>query len=107
MGWIESPDDLETYWPQCQEEAYGYQLNPFIVAAKTQCLNFAPALPVGADVPESYRLAQAMQTRALWRSQKAGAGNQIGADGMAVTVFPMDWTVKNLLRPKKGRPSLA
>jgi len=71
-----------------------------LAAARTQCEAFAPALEEGEDVPENYRLAQALQARALYRSGIAGSGDQIGPDGLTVTVFPMDWTVKRLLRPE-------
>lgn len=55
---------------------------------------------VAAPVPDRLVLAQVMQARALYRSALAGSGDGIGADGLSVTVFPMDWTVKNLLRPR-------
>lgn len=76
----------------------------FLASARDQCVAFAPA-PTGdedAPVPQSFRLAQVMQARALWRSGKAGSGDQIGGGEFAVTVFPMDWTVKRLLRPQSG-----
>jgi hypothetical protein len=42
-----------------------------------------------------------MQARAVYNSVKAGSGDQVGPDGLTVTVYPMDWNVKNLLRPRK------
>lgn len=48
-------------------------------------------------------MAQKLQARALLRASYVGTDNEVGLDGMAVTVYPMDWTVKNLLRPKRGR----
>lgn len=103
--WLQSSGELDTYWPLAQDEAEFYPLDRLLAAARVQCEAFAPTVPEG-EVPENYRVAQAMQTRALFRSQRAGGGDQFGADGMTVTVFPMDWTVKALLRPKKGAPKV-
>ncbi len=75
-------------------------LGALLAAARTQCEALAPVIADGEAVPDAYRLAQAMQARALWRAQRAGSGDAIGADGLSVTVFPMDWTVKALLRPR-------
>ena len=56
----------------------------------------------------SLRLAEIYQARARYNAVKsAGDGNQIGADGMTVTVFPLDWQGQQILRPKRGRPSVA
>ena len=70
-----------------------------------QCVAFAP-VPKTALVPERYRRALVMQARALYRATLVGSGDSIGLDGISVTVFPMDWTVKNLLRPKRGVPNV-
>jgi hypothetical protein len=61
--------------------------------------------PVGG-VPVHYRQAQLMQARAIWQSTKANTQDQLGTDGFVVTVFPMDRTVKNILRPHRGVPVL-
>lgn len=80
-----------------------------LTSAWEQCEAYAPAAPDGEDVAVSdrFRLAQVMQARALWRSGMAGSGDQLGGGDLAVTVFPMDWTVKRLLRPQRGRPVVA
>jgi hypothetical protein len=56
------------------------------------------------EVPESWRLAQVMQARAQMRSLTAGRDDNMAADGLTVTVYPLDWNVRQLLRPKRGRP---
>jgi hypothetical protein len=64
--------------------------------------------PTGEAVTASMRLAEIYQARARYNAVKsAGDGNQIGADGMTVTVFPLDWQVQQLLRPKSGRITIA
>jgi len=110
------------YWPQCDLEIH--ELAMLLTSARIQCEEYAPDVAYVAGVrgatvvldeadvmttavvPESWRQAQALQARALWRSGAAGSGDQIGGDGLAVTVFPLDWTVKRLLRPQRGLPVL-
>ncbi|KQQ22878.1 hypothetical protein ASF48_07000 [Rathayibacter sp. Leaf299] len=78
------------------------QLWTVLEAAREQCEEFAPAY--SGPVPIRYRQAQLVQARALWQSVKSNGQSQIGGEGFAVTVFPMDWSVKKLLRPLRGRP---
>lgn len=108
VGWVETTN-LDNEWADAPvDEAV---LSRYLRAAHGQCLDYLPhrrddvtgeLVPVVPDpVPDTFVLAQIMQARALWNSVTAGSGDQIGADGQAVTVFPMDWTVKNLLRPRR------
>lgn len=99
------------YWPGCpldpDETAEADALQRLLTAAETQCREFAGVLPTFTPIPETWRLAQALQARALYRASIAGSGDSIGEDGFTVTVYPMDWTVKNLLRPTAGVPVIA
>lgn len=64
--------------------------------------------PAGEAITASMRLAEVYQARARYNAVRAaGDGNQIGPDGMTVTVFPLDWQVQQLLRPKAGRITVA
>jgi hypothetical protein len=64
--------------------------------------------PADDDTVASLQLAEIYQARARFNAvRSAGDGNQIGADGMTVTVFPLDWQVQQLLRPKHGRITIA
>ena len=104
-GWIFDSSDprLDVLWPGSADYEEGLEF-PFYVAM-IQCRDFAPALAEGAAAPENYVAAQVLQTRALLRAGLAGDGDRAGGYGETVTVFPMDWQVKNLLRPKRGKPS--
>lgn len=105
VGWVASGVDLATYWPEWVGTFE--EVAPVLSAAAEQCEAFAPdpAGDVDVEIPERFKLAQVMQARALYRAGLARQDNQIGVDGMTVTVFPMDWQVKALLRPK-GKPVL-
>lgn len=82
-------------------------LSRFLEAAEAQCVAYMPATDELWEPEARHIQALLLQARALWRSAKAGSGDTIGPDGFTVTVFPMDWNVKNLLRPKRGKPVIA
>lgn len=96
-------DIVRAYWPSVDEVPED-ALPLLLASAKDQCAAYATTLAEGEDVPNRYRHAQVLQAKALWRSSNAGTDGNLGADGMTVTVFPMDWTVKRLLRPQRGVP---
>lgn len=104
-GWIISSVDprLDALWPGSSDYRFGGGLDFPLYVAMIQCARFAPALAEGAVVPQNWVAAQVLQARALVRSGVAGSGDQVGVEE-TVAVFPMDWTVKNLLRPRRGRP---
>jgi hypothetical protein len=103
--WISGPDDprLVVLWAAAadyEDDDLAFPLN----VARIQCERFAPALPEGTPVPDNYVAGQILQARALVREGVVGSGDQVGGLDAAVTLFPMDWNVKLLLRPRKGRP---
>lgn len=79
-------------------------LGEMMQAAHEQLLVYAPALPEGAEVPQRYVEAEALQTRALGQAQDRD-GDVIGfGDGFAVRVRPLGAEVRALLRPRHGTP---
>lgn len=106
-GWIEGPADprLCVLWPDyVNYDDTDDGLSFVLYCARVQCEDFAPALAEGATVPENYVAAQVLQTRALVRLGIVGDNGGANSVGDVVQLFPMDWSVKNLLRPKKGKP---
>ena len=101
-GWI-TLTEVRDQWSDAPLD--NVELAALLDVAHDQCVAFAP-VPKTALVPERYRRALVMQARALYRATLVGSGDSIGLDGISVTVFPMDWTVKNLLRPKRGVPNV-
>lgn len=98
--WVDAPLDDE-------------ELEELLDAAKTAVLAYAPTLPaqtvenvggyivpVNVDIPSSYRLAQLMQSRNIWNSSKASPSGDFDGGGYGLTTFPLDWQVKQLLRPR-------
>lgn len=70
--------------------------------AKEQCIQYGPALAADAVIPQRYVQAQLMQSRAIYQSVLANQNEQIGIDAFAVRVFPLDFTIRAMLRPKRA-----
>ncbi|WNM25240.1 hypothetical protein [Demequina capsici] len=82
--WHDAPDsDLELF--------------ELLEAARIDCLAFAPTVET---IPDSYRKAQRLQTEARWTASRATSSDRMGGEEYGVTVFPLDWHVKQLLRPR-------
>ncbi|MEV7972862.1 hypothetical protein [Cellulomonas sp. NPDC089187] len=99
FGWV-TLEEVERHWTTALDldpEDLALHLN----SAHQQCVAFLNDREPD-PVLDRHKLAQIMQARALYRSLAAGSGDQLGGED-GVTVFPMDWTVKNLLRPKRAR----
>lgn len=105
--WIDPEADslIDEMWPDASTLDDG-TVQTVLEAAQEQCASYAPPLSEGQQVPSSYKVALLMQARATWRSMIAGSGDTIGPDGYVVTVYPMDRTVKALLRPQRPRKAL-
>ena len=102
VGWVDQ-DVVALYWPEA-EDLDPTVLHSYLLAAYEQCVLFLPPVefaPWPVPTPERFKHAQVMQARALFRSNVTGSGDALGGEGLTVTVFPMDWTVKNLLRPSR------
>lgn len=99
-GWVIDSTDprLAVLWPGAEDQD---DVEFPLYVAMLQCAAFAPAFT--GDAPENYVAAQILQAKALVRAGVVGTNDQSGYDN-TVAVFPMDWTVKALLRPKKAKP---
>jgi hypothetical protein len=68
--------------------------------AREQIADYAPLVRAGESVPERYRSAQLMQARNTWNASLTNGDGQVDVGGFVVNVRPLDWAVKQLLRPK-------
>lgn len=83
-----------------------------LTVAREQCLTFAPLAvvtppvepPPPVVVPENYRLAQRVQARNIWNAARVAPDGSTGQDDYVIRPFPLDWHVKQILRPKRGVP---
>ncbi len=90
-------------------------LTELLEIARMQVLAFAPSIPQdirpGAFgetefVPVNYRRAQLQQARNVWNAANTSPGGDFGTDSYVIQPRPLDWHVKALLRPTRGRPSI-
>lgn len=103
-GWhtIETARELWADLPSDQVEAYN-MLNGARGAVEDYDDGRVLTGPTVA-VPDRFRQAQLMQARAVWNATKTGSEEQIGVDGFAVRVYPLDRNIRQLIRPRSGRP---
>ena len=85
-------------------DAWLYEL---LWTARNDVIAFAPPLAANSRPPLNYRRAQLMQARNLWNAGKVDpASGAVGEDTFVLRPFPLDWTVKQVLRPKRGVPTI-
>jgi hypothetical protein len=81
------------------------RLFTILEVAKTQVLAWGVALAEDELPPMNYREAQLMQARNIWNTAKTDPANYgIGDEALIIRPFPMDWTVKAIIRPKSPKP---
>ncbi len=91
-NWRDAPDDDE----DCFE---------LLEVAKAGVVAFAPALAEGAQVPATYRKGQRMQARNTWNAAKVDpTSGGMGDDTFVIRPYPLDWAIKQVLRPKPAIP---
>jgi len=93
------------------------QLYELLELARHEVIAFLPPGPAAAGfgsggfgdpveaIPPDYRKAQLLQARNLWNAAKVDPSNGGLADGAyVISPKPLDWIVRQILRPKRGMP---
>lgn len=75
--------------------------------AREAVTEFAPALEEDELPPLNYRKAQLMQARNVWNATEVRPSGEVGADGYVIVPKPLDWQIKQILRPRRGVPVVA
>lgn len=81
------------------------RLHMILELARQQVTAYAPALAVDERPPANYRHGQLMQAQNLFNAGRAEGGGESG-DDFVLRPFPLDWMVKQTLRPKTGVPGV-
>lgn len=102
-GW-QTLDAARTQWPDAPYD--DAQLFDLLDIARGQVTAYAPTLAEGAPTPTTFKRAQLMQARNLWNATKDNGQQEIGAEGFVVRIVPLDWHVRQLLRPKRAVPAV-
>lgn len=98
-GW-HTLDSAHAQWMDAPSD--DVMLYTMLDGARTAVTAYAPAIATGAPVPLPFRQAQLMQARAVWNATKTNDQGEIGPDGQAVRVYPLDKNIRQLLRPKRA-----
>jgi len=72
--------------------------------ARQQIDEHAPKLAAGARVPANYKDGQLMQARNLLNAATVDPSGAEGEDTFQLRPYPLDWMVKQIIRPKRGVP---
>lgn len=98
-GWL-TLEQARALWADAPlDDVLLYQI---LETAKTQCIAYAPALGLTEPIPANYVQAQALQARAIYQSLIANQQDNVGVEGFQVRVFPLDFTIRAMLRPKRA-----
>lgn len=99
------------------------RLSELLAVSEQQCIAYAP-VPVDLTglflgvlegdeeppqvIPAGHREAHFVQARNIWNATKVAPGSTTyGPDDMTISLHPLDWHVKQLLRPRTGVPRVA
>lgn len=110
MDWY-TIDSIRAAWPDF-DAVDDDTLSDILESARLAVIAYAPALPVPTPpdpvvVPANYRQGQLLQARNIWNSAFASPTGDIDGTGFGLTTFPLDWSVQQLLRPKRAVPVIA
>lgn len=102
--WLTSDDrdTLAVLWSESDTIMDDEALDIYLSAAKSECLAYAPKLRDGEPVPDGWIIAQVMHARNKYNAGATGPGGDLDGSGYGLTAFPLDWQVKQLLRPQRG-----
>jgi hypothetical protein len=78
-------------------------LTQLLAVSWTQCTAYAPVADE-EDIPVGHREAHYQQARNIWNASKVGPAGSTGPDDFMLTPHPLDWHVKQLLRPRRAVP---
>lgn len=79
-----------------------------LTTAREQVEAYGRVLADGEPVPELWRQAQLAQARNMFNASITSGENTYDAGGgNYITVRPLDWAVKQLIRPRSARKALA
>lgn len=106
QGWLTAGDDMATIEAVWSDAALvdAVVLQMYLDAGRDACQAYAPDADPAADIPAGWKIAQVMQARNIYNAgitPTSGDGD-FSAGGYGISTYPLDWHVKQLLRPQRG-----
>jgi len=98
-------DSIREEWPDA-EHIDDPTLWELLEVTRGEVIEFAPVLAVDVPVPDNYRLGQRMHARNTWNASRVSPDGSAGEGDFVIRPFPLDWHVKQILRPKRGKPAV-
>lgn len=107
---------LELAWPDAPTEIP--ELCAFILGtAREQVCAYSPTpmsiylwstdpVPPENGVPDRLVLAQLQQAKNLWNAGRAQADGNVGGEGYTFIPRPLDKTIQQIIRPRRGVPNV-
>lgn len=90
-NWADAPTNDDILWD-------------LLGVARNDVEEYAPILAEGQRPPVNYRKGQIGHARNIWNASEVSSSGNIGLDGYAIQPKPLDWSIKQTLRPKNVRP---
>lgn len=83
-------------------------LDTILEIAAQQVIEYGPLTLEATDpVPANYRHAQLMQAKNIWSAVIVDSGSGDQGDGtFRIAPFPLDWMVRQIIRPKRAVPAV-
>lgn len=78
------------------------QLADLLEVSRAEILAFSPVTDE-ANIPAGHRWAHLQHAKNIWNAQNVNPSGTIGDDaqGFALTPHPIDWSIKQRLRPRR------
>ena len=102
--WNTDREFVASEWPE-SEEISDESYIAYMSTAHAMCAAYAPALPEGEGIPDSWLLAEIFQARDIWAVSQAGNRDAIGPDGFPMPVTRLNFLARDILRPRTSPAS--
>lgn len=79
-------------------------LAQLLEVSKQQVIAYAPKLPDPEVVPVNYRYGQLEQAKNLYNAGAVDSSGGMGEGEFVMRPHPLDWIIKQILRPKRAVP---
>lgn len=103
-GW-HTLDSARAEWSEA-EHLSDLRLWHVLEMARQQIIEYAPALGEGETPPVHYRAGQLMQARNLLNAARVDPSGAEGEDTFQLRPYPLDWIVKQTVRPRAAKPKV-
>jgi hypothetical protein len=98
-------DTVRVDWPDA-ESIEDVTLWAILEIVRQQVAEFGTTL-TGTAALDATNYAQRLQARNTWNAAKVSPAGDVGTEDFVIRPFPLDWHVKQVLRPQRGVPVVA